>query len=508
MRFSGYLSAGLLGAFLATGAAVASPRLDVNGPANVPPPSFKGRQFVDNAGCVFVRAGFGDTVRWVPRVSRDRKHICGYKPSFGAEEKVLEVAKIAPAAPVVPAGPAAVAAPVAGAVAAPAPQRAAPAPTVFAGPAVAPPVPAAAPGFGLGAPLAAPVAAAAATTTPRSYGTVFPGPSAQIAAAQAGISGGGSGRIGGAVGAPMVITPPGFGYAPAPRVTRMPAPAVLAPMGAGAPTSFGAPLAAPALTAAPSGYVSPYALAGYAVSDPAAPRLSGASPLRLAPVAPMLAGPVAAPEAAGTGCANLSPVAQQYMRSANGLPVRCGPQGGALVTGQAAGAAASVVVSSKTPAGGFAPAFEDGRLNPYRGPQTVAGDLQMGQIWTNESPMRAVSAKTPARKRIDMAYLEKRAGAQVAQPVAGVRLSSKSAPAAAAAPKAVGARYVQVGSFGQAANAEAAKARIAALGLPVAVSRVTRGGKVLQVVLAGPTGDAGAALARLRAAGFGDAVLR
>jgi len=51
-------------------------------PAEIPPASFRGEQYVDSRGCAFVRVGMGATTQWIPRVAGNRRQICNLSPSL------------------------------------------------------------------------------------------------------------------------------------------------------------------------------------------------------------------------------------------------------------------------------------------------------------------------------------------------------------------------------------------------------------------------------------------
>ena len=87
-------------AILAAVSLAATAYADLRGPAEMPPASYNGQQYVDSRGCVFLRAGHGGRETWVPRVSRDRQQLCGYAPS-GRPVATAEAAPATVAPPVV-----------------------------------------------------------------------------------------------------------------------------------------------------------------------------------------------------------------------------------------------------------------------------------------------------------------------------------------------------------------------------------------------------------------------
>jgi len=121
------VSAALFAAVFSAAPLAAQPLAQISGPREQPPADYSANQYVDSAGCVFMRAGVGAAVTWVPRLNRERRLVCGYPPSRpgGAAAAVAaEPLRPVPAAP----APAAAVVPVQSPAAAPAPANA-PAPT-------------------------------------------------------------------------------------------------------------------------------------------------------------------------------------------------------------------------------------------------------------------------------------------------------------------------------------------------------------------------------------------
>ncbi len=160
--------------------------------------------------------------------------------------------------------------------------------------------------------------------------------------------------------------------------------------------------------------------------------------------------------------------------------------------------AGQAVVAPRREVPRYVAAWQDDRLNPNRGLGTARGWAAQAQVWTNTTP--AKGATTVQTYRGQAAFGQVR-----------VTGSTMSAAPARASQSASGRLYVQVGTFGQAANAQNAAGRLAGLGLPVASAKGSKGGRALVAIMAGPFGssaEAQQALNAARGAGFGDAFIR
>ncbi|ABD55899.1 SPOR domain-containing protein [Jannaschia sp. CCS1] len=257
-----------------------------------------------------------------------------------------------------------------------------------------------------------------------------------------------------------------------------------------------------------------------------------AAPVQTAP-APVASAPIT------TGCPNLPAAHQPYF---TGADVRCGPQAnfpGYVVEPQSGAGGGGAQPQTGTPRSfalsapppGYEVAWDDGRLNPYRGLGTPQGQAAMEQVWTNTVPRRLVSVpitrgtQVITRRQAAAAALALREerGAEITTPVAAgavdpdgvtrARRPIADGPLAPANEVRVGAnhRHVLAGTFQGVGDATNAYNRLASAGLPARLGQVRRQGQTLYVVMAGPYGDPqslGRALVQTRGAGFAGAITR
>lgn len=472
MKLTRFLAISVIAASTGLGLAQAQSISERQIPAEFPPASFKGKQFVDSRGCVYIRAGVDGTTTWVPRVTRDRAVICGFKPTFApgtaaavaAPELGKNVVQIQPAAPEKTTTSAASAAPVSAPRKTATPVAVAPAPTASAPRTKAP------------------------KTTVKTRTAKQPLYTTATAARPKTVA---------PSAAPVVIVP----ATPPAKATKV-APAATAPVAAAPVTT--APVAKPRRT----------------TSQP--PRVSGiVSPCREGlntyKGMSVRCGPQAqSPVTPGTGRSAAQPPKMQFdqnsslLRPPVGTVVRAGEVAPdvRVVPRHVYEANAQSHVTSEVPEG-YRRAFDDGRLSETRAFMTFAGQDAMRRVWTDELPRQLVPVSVD----------------DTATQGGGVARNAQAVPQTAVAPTAVstkaaeptkalrlsGTPYVQVGPYQDVASAQAAAKQLRRAGLPVRIGKYTRNGATQRIVLAGPFADARSAqagVATAQNAGFGNAFLR
>jgi hypothetical protein len=462
------------------------------GPAELPPASFTANQYVDSKGCVYIRAGVDGNTNWVPRVSRSRKVVCGLSPSIRSGAGTTAVA----AAPAVRQVQEPVQIGVAESETAPkSPTKTAVRPAR---------------------------ATVASVLAPRPVRTVASKPFAKE-------------RIAPTVVARRPQRPSTF--------TQTQPPAQTARVQRVQPQRRVQQAQSRVVRVAPT-------------SKAVKPRRIGTNTQRAA-------------NSAQT-CRGASAVSQRYIGGRNSA-VRCGPQTQAFVTraGDVKGgifrSANGQVLSNVSPNAivvprhvyeeqqstlvtsatqkGYRNAWTDDRLNARRMHQTLGGKAQMDLVWTQTVPRRLIARSTgrdvtrsfPGLNYPYTSAAQQNAAwtqgtrvvstrgqtprlvqqrqvvrQQAAAPRKQVRVSTRtSAPRKPAAVS--GKRFVQVGTFGVASNAQNTAALIQRMGLPVRIGKFSRGGKEMRIVLAGPfksSAHVGGALNAVRQAGFRDAFAR
>ena len=522
---------------------------DSSPPQEFPPASYQGKQYVDSRGCIYIRAGIDGNVTWVPRVSRDRKQVCGFKPTNVG----TAVATAAPKAkaPVQITLPQTAAAPAA-APARPATPTRAPARTVATTPTTAPARVAPAPVSPAGNLSTVAASSTAPRSQPAQVAAPSPGPKPTVFS-PARVT---SKNPTGAVAKPATAPAPVNTAAPV-RTATAPLPSVRAPSPAPRPTLYAPGLVTgeTAKTSAPASSMSVLAPGRIVTTSPrvatTAPRIvttappptTYASPRTVTTTTTSPAPASAAPRT--SACSNASAHSQQYINSGSRYQVRCGPQTqspvtirnressslyGTAQTGVAVASSTDRVVPrhvydnrqnttnviipegyraaweddrlnprraerTLAPANvqerttippGYRVAWDDGRLNRNRGMPTAAGNAESAQIWTNTVPRRL--KKVPTQGRV-------------------VTLSSRNNPASAPAPTQTQDRpvtrvstrsapsskpsvspvqYVRVETYASDSDARTTAKWFAAQGLPMRLGTVQRGGKSYRVVLAGP----------------------
>ena len=431
-------------------------------PAEFPPVSFQGSQYVDSRGCIFVRAGISGATTWVPRVTATRQNICGARPSL-ADGVSAQTTATGPGT--IPRGATLITAPPATGTA----SASASAPATGIRPATSRAVAQPMPRAQANARAAAPVNARVAPMPP-------------VAAARP--------------GAPMqtiasITTPPTIGATAEARAR------------------------AAARQAAGAGGCPAGVRCGPQAQDPV-PRGTTTAAVPAARTRPALVSPAPGTVVHRRDLATLAPqtriaprhVAEAQAQTTQGIAVpngyrpvweddRLNPR---RAIGTVAGQRAMELVWTDT--------VPRRLIDRRTGRDMTAQNPNLRYPYTDLTTQ--VRDAVPARPGATISTAGK--GPTQVQRAAAPVVSTRAVPAPQAAPvQRVAGRFVQVGAFADQGNADAAIRRLQAAGLPVSVQRTSSRGRPVQVILAGPFADPAAlsqGLGAARSAGFGDAFPR
>jgi len=474
MKLTRVIAFGVIAASLGLGVVHAQSFSPMDSPAEFPPASYKGKQYVDSRGCVYIRAGIDGSVAWVPRVTRDRKVVCGFKPTFDK--------------------------PVAGTAPPPKIDKN----VVQIQPATAPTEGTTIFGSSTGtkattSSTATKKATATSTTKTKTKpktttSSASAAPATQAAPRQTGLTISNTSQEQPLYTTPVAVPPT------AKKKSTASAPTVIAPA---APTTTTTTTTAPTTRrtgtqpARSSGSASP-CRGGVSTYKGLKVRCGPQTEL---PYTPGSGSPTAAPPKMRFNQQNSS-----LRRPPVGTVVRVGDVGGDVRVVPKHVYEANLVnnVETEVPEG-YRLAFDDGRLNARRAEMTFNGKAQSDAIWTRKLPRRLI----PRSVESGPVVVARNSGGMTADVAAPV-VSSRSAPSEKSI-RLTGTPYVQVATYGSAREAQAAAKKIRKLGLPVLIGKVERAGSVQRMVLAGPFEDQAAADAALRSAqgaGYGGAFLR